>query len=373
MRMKKLMATMAAVVLTATTAFAQHYPDIYTRPTVPPREALDRLDLVLGWRTFVPMDGQKDGIAAIQLAGKDMFVQTRSGLVVSLDAETGATRWSVRPGNPYRSVLPVAWNAKSVIGVSSNKMASLDRNTGMLEWEFTLPSTPTAPPAVDERQVYLAVGSGRVVVYRMLNAAPETEEKKLDFLPTPRPETARPGETANSTAAIISKPRLNFTPGPYTPVYDVTRANTDKPPVLELRYDHPTQYRIEQPPLISAGLLFLAAASGTDSGGLTSDIQVRKEGTNVSSATRDRGAARGTVLAIRKTEPTELYEFPTEGLIAAKPVQYGETAYLGSLDYNLYAVNMITGRTHWRFTAPAPILRRPAVLEDDVYLVPETH
>jgi outer membrane protein assembly factor BamB len=372
LRMNKLMATMAAVVLAATTAAADQYPNVYTRPTVPPREALDRLDLVLGWRTFLPMDGQKDGIATIQLAGKEIFVQTRSGLLMSLDAETGDVRWSVRPGNTYRNILPVAWNAKSVIVVSTNVLSSLERSTGMLEWEYTLPSTPTAPPAVDDRQVYLAVGSGRVVVYRMLNAGPEFEEKKLDFLPSPKPETTRPGETANSNANIMSRHRQTTAPGPYTHNFDTSRPNLDKPPVLDLRYDHPTQYRIEQPPLVSAGILFLAAASGTETGDLTSDIKVKKEGANVSSASRDRGAARGTILGMRKTAPVELYELPVEGLIAAKPAQYGETAYLASLDYNLYAINMVSGRTQWRFTGPAPILRRPAVLEEEVFVVPET-
>src|SRR5262249_7155470 len=46
-------------------------------------------------------------------------------------------------------------------------------------------------------------------------------------------------------------------------------------------------------------------------------------------------------------------------------------AYLASLDYNLYAINMVSGRTQWRFTGPAPILRRPAVLEEEVYVAPE--
>jgi PQQ-like domain len=372
MRMNKLMATMAAVVLTATTAFADEYPNVYTRPTVPPREALDRLDLVLGWRAFVPMDGEKDGIATIQLAGKDLLVQTRSGQVVSLDAETGDIRWRVRPGIPYRNVLPLTWNSKSVIGVSTNVMASLDRKTGMLEWVFTLPGAPTAPPAADDQQVYLAVGSGTVVVYRILSAAPEVEERKYDFLPAPKADSTRPVEPPNSTAAIMSRHRQTTAPGPYSKLVDNARVNSDSPPVLEKRYEHTTQYRIEQPPLVSAGVLFLAAASGTSGGGLTSTIEVQKEGSNVSSASRDRGAARGTVLAMRKTEPFELYEFPTEGLIAAKPSQYGETAYLASLDYNVYAVNMISGRTHWRFTGPAPILRRPAVLEEDVYVAPES-
>jgi outer membrane protein assembly factor BamB len=370
--MNKLIAAMATVVLTATTALADQYPNVYTRPTVPPREALDRLDLKLGWRNFVPMDGEKDGIATIQLAGPDLLVQTRSGLVVSLDAETGELRWRVRPGLSYRNVMPLAWNAKSVIVVNTNVLCSLDRATGLLEWEYTLPGAPTAPPAVDERQIYLAVGSGKVVVYRMLNAPPEVEERKLDYLPTPKATSAQPIEPPDSTAAIMSRRRTNSFYGPYGKIHDTTRANNDQAPVLELRYEYPTQFRIEQPPLTAAGILFLAAASGTDSGGLTTAVQVQKEHNGASSASRDRGAARGSVLAMRKTEPVELYEFPTEGLIAARPAQYGETAYLASLDYNVYAINMVSGRTQWRFTGPAPILRRPAVLEEDVYVVPES-
>src|SRR5262245_23660341 len=103
------------LLLLATTAAAQ--PDLskqYSRPTVPPREVLDRLALKLGWQTYVPMDGRRDGLASVQVTPKEILVQTRSGLIVSLDPETGRTNWRQRVGNPYAGNLPPGYNGTQV-------------------------------------------------------------------------------------------------------------------------------------------------------------------------------------------------------------------------------------------------------------------
>src|SRR5256885_2374651 len=107
---------------TATLARAQPYPEgwtrVRTRPAPPPREVLDRLNLDQAWRTYVPIDGRRDGFVFIQFIGRDMFAQTRSGLVALIDPETGVTRWRARVGKAYEPILPLTANSRSVYVVS---------------------------------------------------------------------------------------------------------------------------------------------------------------------------------------------------------------------------------------------------------------
>jgi hypothetical protein len=71
------------------------------------------------------------------------------------------------------------------------------------------------------------------------------------------------------------------------------------------------------------------------------------------------------------TTSTELYRLSTEGQIRLQPEQYGTTAYVGSDDAALYAINMITGKLRWRHTAGSAIIRRPIAIEKDVFLTSE--
>ena len=54
--------------------------------------------------------------------------------------------------------------------------------------------------------------------------------------------------------------------------------------------------------------------------------------------------------------PAELYQF-NSGKVAAPPGHFADTAYIGSQDSNLYALNIGTGRLSWRYTAGSPIAR----------------
>ena len=75
----------------------------------------------------------------------------------------------------------------------------------------------------------------------------------------------------------------------------------------------------------------------------------------------------GTAVALPKVPQedrpiTEIYRFATNGRLGGRPGQFLDTAYLGSLDSNLYALNINTGRLEWRYTAGAPVVRRPVAL-----------
>ena len=87
---------------------------IYSRPEIPSKEALARLNLRLGWRAYVPTDGQKDALVKIELDGKDLIALTRSGIVQLMDAETGKVHWRTTVGKAYTLLPGVGTNNRSV-------------------------------------------------------------------------------------------------------------------------------------------------------------------------------------------------------------------------------------------------------------------
>src|SRR5437879_5035855 len=144
--MKKLATLGLAIVLTAATVAAQTPSRTHTRPTVPAATALNRVNLKLAWRAYLPVDGQRDGIFSVQFLGEQMLVQLRSGAVILLNAETGQTLWQVRAGAPYRVMYPLGVNYNTVFGYSSTFLFGLDRATGELKYVFDLPAMPSAGP-----------------------------------------------------------------------------------------------------------------------------------------------------------------------------------------------------------------------------------
>src|SRR5262249_820446 len=99
------------LLLFATTAGTQA-PRLFTRPTLPPEAMLDRLNLTLAWHTRVPVEDLHDGLFSLQLlpgkGGFQFLVQTRQGVVIALDAETGDLLWQTQVGPRYWHGEPAA-------------------------------------------------------------------------------------------------------------------------------------------------------------------------------------------------------------------------------------------------------------------------
>jgi outer membrane protein assembly factor BamB len=82
-------------------------------------------------------------------------------------------------------------------------------------------------------------------------------------------------------------------------------------------------------------------------------------------------SANGVVFASTLDERSLYYRYIPGAPIAA-PVSFRDRSlYVATVDYNLFAVDVISGKTKWRFASGYPI-RRPAVpFAEDVYLTPE--
>jgi outer membrane protein assembly factor BamB len=348
--MMKAFLSVLALALTAGAAAAQD-PRLFSRPQVPPREVLDRLNLQLGWHTYVPVDGYRDRVYSVQLTDREIFVQTLSGMVVSLDPETGETRWRTLPGLPYRDKHPVGYNSTLVFVVNARTLYALSRATGAIVWQFDVPDALVAAPAADEEQVYLTLGAGKINAYLITRGMPPKPIKKNDMLmPPPSAGTGGPetmpapgGGPPPTTASDPLAPHVGdreaaAATGPYTAESFRGVPRWVPPPLLPVA-ENQMDNSLERRPLVTAETLLL-----TDS--------------------------PGTLLGMAKYQHLELYRYPTGGPITAPLAQYGDYAYAASQDQNVYALNINTGRSPWRYTVPTPLYWPPQVNDQDVYVSP---
>jgi outer membrane protein assembly factor BamB len=345
-----LAATAAAAGLTMTVAAPPDLSRTYTTPLPPPREVLDRLNLHMAWRAYVPMDGRKDGLATVQLHGNDLLVQTRSGLVVLMDPETGVTRWRTRVGLPYHVDQQLAYNSREIYVMGATYLYALDRRNGALNWRYRIPEGVSAPPVADENTIFIASPTGRFAAYALPRAdlppvltsgmTPNYDEATA---PAKKPETEE--ERRARIVSIVGEHRS--TPGPnylVAPVHDPNQDDETGVRPVRIWTDF-TSLRLELPILYTREYLMLPTPNGI----VVAYGKLAREG---------GGAA-------------EIYRFPTESSIRAPAGHYGDMAYVGAEDANLYALEVSNGRLAWRYTAGTAISRQPAVTEQDIYVVAE--
>jgi hypothetical protein len=149
----------------ASPVLAQSLPAM--TPPVPDRAALDRLHLRNEWTAYIPLSSQKDSIGIVQpVDASQIFVQTRSGLLIALDANSGAKQWTYRYPAQHSSLFPVAVNDEFVFAVNVSRLFGIHRYTGVIEFDYELPGPPTSGPTADETLVYLILNGMKVVAYR---------------------------------------------------------------------------------------------------------------------------------------------------------------------------------------------------------------
>jgi hypothetical protein len=155
-------------------AYAQS-PTSGFRAQPPEKSLIERLNLKTEWAINLPIDGRKDSITVAQTVDEQLFIQTRTGLIVAIDVVTGRVQWSAQLGNgEYVNTYPVAANSKFVFVAHITKLYSFHRYTGAVEFVTDVGSPPTAGLAADERTVYCVLGvrpgnSGahRVAAYKL--------------------------------------------------------------------------------------------------------------------------------------------------------------------------------------------------------------
>jgi hypothetical protein len=148
---------------------------VYTAAVPPLDAALEPLRLKTEWTMNLPIEGRSDTISHVQVVdGGQIFVQTRSGTLLSVDAQTGQRQWSIRfPGRSSTSY-PVAVNSRFVFIVNLSRLYCFHRRTGILEFSFepiVRVMEPlaglTSGPVCSETHVYVVIGYQEVLSYKL--------------------------------------------------------------------------------------------------------------------------------------------------------------------------------------------------------------
>jgi outer membrane protein assembly factor BamB len=350
--MKRLAYPLAAAILAAAgsvtlTAQQPVRAKLYSQPTPPPRDLLDRLNMQMSFRTYVPMDGRQDGLVTVQLRGRNLFVQTRSGLVTLIDAETGAALWRQRVGRSYVAEHALAFNSREVYVVNNVHLYALDRLSGAVNWSYRLPEGVAAAPVADETMIFIPSQTGRLTAYLL---------PRPDLLATAT-GPANPKESREERYKRIVSLRSD-TGGTSSTVSHLTQSASEASTAEDEAGPHPiriwsdvTSLRLELPIVMTPDRLVIPTPNGI-----------------VAALAK---APSPTGQAVRSYRFTTTITDGDPAPIRVPAGYFDGVVYVGGEDANLYALEAAGGRPMWRYTVGVPISRRPIALERDVFVVAE--
>lgn len=401
-----------------------------TRTVEAPSEAaLDVVNLRTEWTTAVPLLGRYDAVRLIQATdGNQLYVQTKTGLLLALDAKTGAQQWSLRYEAGNAPVWPVAVNDRYVVALNLTTMYLLHRYSGLVEFQFKLPLVPSAAPTMDEDTVYLALNGQRVTAYALpdpikmpekvarVNAGPGSLAGAADLkiknpadvvaqrypntfrnVPIVQPRFEESRITVNSNAlggasGAQKAPSLSILPSarpPYRTFDDNGKyiiKSESLSTVHSLRQPYtmadPTGAQIQRTPSISA--------IPPSTAGLLEKSSLLPRGLEpatrwvVGATTRLTHAPLTTnfrvwmsgdgpfVQAVLKEDKAIQVLARMPNAPAADPVQADDVAYFPLLDGNLLAIDMTSGggrvaKVDWRANVGGAMNRKPLLTADAVY------
>jgi hypothetical protein len=362
--MKKLASAVVGVLLTATMVSAQNPARVYATARVPPQEDLDRLNLKRAWYVYLPTDGRRDGLFSMQIHDKQLIVLLRSGMVISLDAATGATQWSNRVGVPYVPAVGFGFNSKLVFVAKGVQVYALDRRNGKMVWTFHLPHAPSASPVSDEEHFFIPLGTNKLHAYLLPDlSAPrppvaQADKKEAEQEAPPSKGTREgglysrrdssafgvSGQSIRSISAVTSSGRTVRSIGALATAGEASRVEAATGPQPEYLWDYVTETRpetrLEQTSILTGDFLFQAGANGM-------------------------------FFTMSKYEPRMLYRFQADAPVSAALGNWGEVAYVASEDFRVYALDIVLGKILWRFVAGGPIRQKPRVTDDSLYVTAE--
>jgi outer membrane protein assembly factor BamB len=338
--MKRFLVASLVVVLATTPLAAQlDQSRVYTNAVPPSREVLNRLNLNMAWRTYVPVDGLRDGLGSVHLTGKYVLAQTRSGLVTQIDADSGRINWRTRVGNSWKYVAPLAYNKESVFVINGTALYALDRKDGSTQWMMPLPYGVSAAPVADDEQIYIPTVTNRLLVYHL----PNLDKEKL------YQEAKREAELMAKMAADSDPKR------PRSSGYGDEKMPLSLPPKEIGRYEKVgPQPQLMWTTTINAALDFPPVLIN-----VFVVVPTSKGGVYIF----NRNQLKDVALP---SEP-----FRGDGTLLAVPGFDEEVCYIGAADSNLYALDPDTVRPRWRYTTGQPVYRTPFVAKQDVFVVSE--
>lgn len=283
-----------------------------THPQLPRLDALQKVGLKMRWFLYLPVEGPRDGFAAAQCVDNQFVVQTHSGMIAAVDAETGHVQWRARFDKPYGAQKEeIAHNDRMFFAVSNARVFGIERTTGNLDWSDDLPGVLVTAPTADPDRMYVCTSDGRVHAY---------------VIPLSRADQ-RTLSAATSATGGLRTDRV------------ISALRLTKPEPL---WSFQLEAAVLQPPVLFGTHMVFADGKGT-----------------LFSFQRDQKALADVIRSPSR--------------ISAPMARQGDMLYVPSEDHMLYAYAMETGslRLEWRFAAGSRVTQKPVLVGDDVLALTE--
>ena len=119
--------------------------------------------LVKLWDAQAVINTQRDKVSHIVNDEDVVIVQSSSGLVTALNAETGREMWTVQVGRTDEVSMPASSNASIVMIVTGPTLYALDKFSGKELFSYRLPSHPSAGPVITEGSFFIPLSDMSLV------------------------------------------------------------------------------------------------------------------------------------------------------------------------------------------------------------------
>jgi outer membrane protein assembly factor BamB len=133
-----------------------------------------RFGLVRAWYAQVGSQRATGSIMHVNLDHDMLLVQASSGMITSLDAETGRTLWATQVGPPNHLSTEPAANGKFVVVVKGSVIYVLDRVDGRIVWQKQLGGAPGSGPGVSQTHAFVPMITGLIEGYNLDKGAKQT-------------------------------------------------------------------------------------------------------------------------------------------------------------------------------------------------------
>jgi outer membrane protein assembly factor BamB len=399
--MRILMACLCATALLPACVLAQYRTNVLTQPRIPEQRELDKYNLKLSFVTPLPVDGTKDGVAAMQLLDQQLLVQLRDGYVMVFDAETGVMLWNARPGNSYPLVITDATaDDRYIIMAREVRLYAYERQTGRLEWVFELPAIPSSPPISDGDHLYICVGGVRLLCYDLPSRGVPVEQEGVFAIKTraaaPPPKLIENANPADYKAPAISAKDpggvttlgndKNLTPSiavmeSVIPPYRLNSSTRQITPSLAVMPSTIPPYKLNNNVQLTPSITVLKSVTRVDelSQKVLPDKPIKQrwfyeapyrivQPAHITYGSVVVCSTDRKVVGFPRLKADEMFRYETAASIIAPMAQYGDTLYVPTLDGSVYAIGGMHGKMLWRYTADTALSQKPAVIDDDIFL-----
>ncbi|MEM6654423.1 MAG: PQQ-binding-like beta-propeller repeat protein [Planctomycetota bacterium] len=260
-----------------------------------PESLVRQQGLTRAWFSQVQLDRSRHVVERAILGGEQLFVLTTNGTLHAFDAETGATNWVTRIGEPRYVSLGPGVGPDHVAVVNGTTVFVLDRADGREVKTFRTNGGVAAAPAIADGYVYVPLFNGR------LEGFPIDAKRLTPWYYSSSGRLFQP-PVAGAGGVVWANNRGNL--------YGASAADTG------------TRYRFE------AGDSFVAAPTTLND--------------RVYAATAD-----GYVYAIEKAKGRQRWRYSSGSTVYETPVVIGDTLYVTTGEPALHAVDLKKGEAKW--------------------------